>query len=330
MNLDGSFNWSSAQLLNKTRPTDFNQREVSAVQDSSGTIWVFAGSGDSGYYRPLWYYKSTDGGVTWSDGAPLIIPGERTNDDDTTRLGHIHVVYKAGIFYLVYQTSGQSAIWMSTSTNGTTWSARIPIWSSESAGHMIPKIMVEGSTLYVVEVEGAEGKVYFDKSTDEGSSWTKTHVLGSEVAWGDWDPYIARIPDGRLALVWAPNVDSDGQQLKISYSSDNGTTWSTAENLTTGKSGSEEWWDYWPQILTYSDSVAIFYTSEKDGITDTFNGGNIWQIPCHRTDPFRSRLRSKFNAGATDVQNNMSKASKVTTTPRRTVFGEKKDYIFNG
>ena len=281
--------WSDPTLLNKTRPTGFNQRDLSALQDGSGKIWVFASSGDSGTYRPLIKYGTTDQGTTWSDAASITIPGEPTDSNNPlngTRLGHSHVVYSGGKFHLVFQSSGGSTVKYSSSSDTVTWSSAVTIHASS---HYVPKILVEGSNLFVVTAKGPDGEIWLAKSSNSGSSWTSAKIGGSETSWNDWDPFIARLPNNDLGVVWAPNIGSDGQQLKCMVSSDEGDTWSSPINLTEGKEGAEEWWDYWPQILTVQSTprLMIFFTSERNASTPEFNGGNIWIFPPLPEDQFR-------------------------------------------
>lgn len=280
--------WSSPTLLNKTRPSDFNQRDLSAMQDSSGNIWVFASSGDNGTYRPLIKYMSSNGGSTWSDADSITIPGQPTDGNnplDGTRLGHSHVIYGGGKFHLIFQSSGGSAIKYSNSTDTSTWSSAVTIYASS---HYVPKIMCDtNGTLYVVTAKGASGEIWMAKSTDAGASWATSKIAGSEAAWNDWDSFISRLPNNNLGVVWAPNVGSDGQQLKAITSSDNWSTWTDSVDLTNGMSGTEEWWDYWPQILIKETRAMIFYTSERKSDAPEFNGGNIWFFPPLPVDVFR-------------------------------------------
>jgi len=271
--LDNGLRWGSPILLNATRPAGFYQRDISVIEDDLGKLWVYVSSGDSGTYRPLIYYTSTDKGSTWTAAASVLFPGTLNDPNNPlggTRLGHSHVIYSAGTFYCVYQASGGSAIYYSKSTNGSSWSTPVQVWST---GHFVPKLLVIGAKIYLVTSEGAQGKIYLSTSMDDGFSWSKAHILGSGSAWGDWDPFIAKTFSGNLAVVWAPNVGSAGQQLRISYSTDDGVVWSTPEILTTGS----EWWDYWPQIVTHGGNTGIFYTSEKSDVNPVLNG-NIWQM----------------------------------------------------
>lgn len=328
ISLSGGISYGPPNLLDSPRAANFYQRDVSAFKDPRGIIWVFVSSGDSGSYRPLQYYKSTDQGSTWTSAVSANIPGESNTNSGIgdTRLGHSHVIFSNGHIHLVYQSSGGSAIKYSKSSDGITWSDVVTIYGS---GHYVPKIYESNGTLYVATSEGAVGKIWLAKSTD-GNTWAKAHVLGSEVAWGDWDPFVFRTIQGLLIMTWAPGVGSDGQQIKISYSTDDGSTWTSPVDLTTGKSGSEEWWDYWPEIIQYSDSTSIIYTSEKSASSDTSNGGNIWHIPVPRTDPFASRFTGKFKPGAArDILNIKTGISNVSVGRSGIVSGQKIDRIFN-
>ncbi|MBD3390316.1 DUF11 domain-containing protein [Candidatus Micrarchaeota archaeon] len=274
---DGGTTWSPPVLLNKARPTNFNQRDLSAFEDESGTIWVFASSGDSGTCRALFYYTTDDGGATWSDAAGVALEGI-ANDSNCapvsgTRMGHSHLFYSNGLIHLVYQSSGGSKIYYSSSNDsGANWSAPIEVYSS---GHYVPKILESSGQLYIVTAKGADGQIWLANSSDDGATWSTKQIAGSNSAWGDWDPTISRLPDSKLLVVWAPNIGSDGQQLKQVYSSDDGATWSDARDITAGRYGSAEWWDYWPDILPGTNNY-FFFSSEHDSTGTAYGSGNIW------------------------------------------------------
>lgn len=267
--------WDFPTPINKTRPANFNQRDISAMQDSSGKIWVFASSGDSGSSRPLIKYSTQNDGISWTDAASITIPGLATDAGPLggSRLGHSHVIFANGKFHAVVQSAGGSAIYYSNSTDTVTWTAAVAVYAS---GHYVPKIWVDSDgTIFVVTVK-TTGEVWLSKSANNGASWSGSKILGTGASYGDWDPYIARTSTGLLIVAWAPNVGSNGQKISLSTSGDNGVTWSQAIDMTLGVSGSEEWWDYWPQILPSSFGTMLFFTSERARFSPVLNGGNIW------------------------------------------------------
>jgi len=132
--------------------------------------------------------------------------------------------------------------------------------------------------LYLVTAQGSAGYIWLAKSIDDGVSWSTANILGSGNAWGDWDPFIAKLPNGNLLITWCPTLGSDAQQIKSATSADDGVNWSSAIDLTSGHFGSNEWWDYWPQVLVDGDKVQIYYTTEHNSNGLEKTGGNIWMF----------------------------------------------------
>jgi hypothetical protein len=276
---DDGKTWTDPVLFGNEIPAGHYQREFGLVEPQAGHLWLFVGSGDSGDYRGLHYYKSIDGGANWSGATKVLLA--TTSDDPNnvlggTRMGHIDVKFFGGKFYLVYQASGGSAVYFSRSDDGATWIAPVQIYAS---GQMVPKMCVTAGKIYVVSSLGASGEIHLATSVDDGDTWTPAgYVCGSQSAWTDWDPVIAKLPSGKLMIVWAPNVGSDGQQLRAVFSVDDGVNWSADDLLTMGYNAEEEWWDYWPQVVIDDSAFFIYYTSEKDYLGKEKVGADIWRI----------------------------------------------------
>jgi len=267
---DKGNNWSSPILLDKQRPASFNQQEIYACEDSMGKIRVFAGSGNSGESRGIFFYTSDNQGESWSDAQAVVIPGQG-------EIGHFHMIRAANQFRMVYQTPDVNGIKLSSSSDGTTWSQPVDIYAG---GMSMPRISSTNGILYVTTVEGDAGKIWLAISHDSGAIWTTRSLFGSDEPGGDRDPFIAHLPDGRLMIVWAPMVSglSDAYHLEISLSSDLGDTWSEPRVITAGHYGESVWWDYAPALLIDGQEISFFYASERD-VTGTSNDtGNIWMF----------------------------------------------------
>lgn len=272
---DGGNTWTAPTLLDKARPANFNQRDLSAFEDDSGNIWVFASSGDSGANRPLIWYRSSDRGLTWTDAFSVDIPGE---GESPARLGHSHCIWADGKIWLTYQESGAADIRFSSSLDGVTWTAKVDIHPNAD-GMAVPKIArtVDG-LLYVVMVKGANGQVHLSVSDDDGATWTDLgQIAGSGVAWGDWDPFLLTFRTlNKLVLFWAPNVGANGQLLKTQWSP-GGISWAPEKLLTDGGYGpTAEWWNYWPMVIEDGTLIYLFYSSEQTPDGRSKNGSNIW------------------------------------------------------
>ncbi|HEX2911524.1 MAG TPA: sialidase family protein [Chloroflexia bacterium] len=221
---DGGLTWGSAKSPSGT-PAGLGGQPV--VQPNGTVIVPIASASET----TIGAFRSTNGGSTWSSVSTVASVSKHTVAGNL-RSGPLPSaeIDAAGKVYVVWQDcrfrSGCSSndIVMSTSTNGTSWSAvtRIPIDSTTSgADHFIPGLGVDKTTsgagahlaltYYYYPVAGCSAAtcqldVGFISSTDGGTTWSTASQLA-----------------GPMTLSWLPSTTQGvmvGDYISTSYGSD--------------------------------------------------------------------------------------------------------------
>ena len=264
---NGGLNWSGGILTsNVAMPSGDNV----IIVDTSGYFYYIQNS-DWGFPAPPGFnkhlvQKSTDNGVTWSDGVTY---GDTTKMQDKP-WGCVDLsnsIYKNNIYitwtmfdkYNSYDPNDSSYIMFTRSTNGGI-SFSTPIRICEVAGNAIDSSnTVEGA----VPCIGSNGEIYvswagplgivFEKSTDGGNTWLENDI------------FVTSQPGGWLFII--PGGGSGGIGLPI-----------TACDISGG---------------SYDGTIYINWTDQRNGPDDTdvwmiksTDGGNTWgQVKRVNDDP---------------------------------------------
>ena len=245
---------------------DNAQRDVAALQAGDGTIRVFASTGlGMGGERSVYYYTFKAG--AWS--GPVAVPG-------TDYAAHVDAVEKDGKLWVFYDRGYELFV--------TSYSLKTGVWSSPVSIHTeatIAKALLDNGKFFAVWVPSSGAGVYLSTSPD-GITWTSTTAPIAQ--WPgpgitNWDPVLAR--DGKVfRLFWAP---SNAEQFLATTSSPDPmkpASWSPPVRLTTAMSGSNGWWDFWPEPVLRGrwamGSPAIVFTSERNREGTARIDGNIW------------------------------------------------------
>jgi hypothetical protein len=244
--------------------SDNAQRDVVALHDGDGKIWVFTSSGYTySNDNRIFYYQYNHG--HWSGPTPI---------DNTSVAGHINAVeYKGQIwlFFDVWPYVLEGIHW-----NGKIWSS--PVVISENAS--IAKAMVDKGKLFVVwsyVVNNVEYGTYIGLSTsNDGKTWNNH---GKIISWPEtgatnWDPVLVK-DKGLFRIFWAPDVGSGGQFIATSTSANPTGMWSTPVKLTSSNYNGNSWWNFWPCPFI-QNSIYVFYTSESNSYGTAMIDGNIW------------------------------------------------------
>ena len=255
-------------LPTTTPPLDNAQRDVSALQSRDGTIWVFTSTGlGPGSQRSVYYYTYTRG--HWS--GPTAVPG-------TDYAAHVNAVENHGaiwvffdVGYSLYAAKFDNGVWQQTPTL---------IATDATLG----KGIVDDGTFYVVWAHvDASQNVWGDyiglSTSRDGKTWK---TVGPIAKWPDggltnWDPVIIKDKNS-FRLFWAP---SDTKQFIATSTSKNPTdakSWSAPLRVTTASSGSNSWWDFWPEPIKSDGGICLFYTSERNSPGTGMSDGNIWML----------------------------------------------------
>jgi len=226
--------------------------------------------------------KSTDGGLTWSDGSYMGLNGTKAQDKAWAAVDpRTNIIYVTWTQFDVYGTSNpadSSVILFSRSTDGgLTWSQAKRI--NRVAGDCVDSDnTVEGA----VPAVGPNGEVYvawagpvglvFNRSLDHGETWMDTNVFVSDIP-GGWDysiPGIYRANGlpvtccdlsqspyrGNIYINWSDqrngSTDTDIWFIK---SSDGGLTWSPRKRVNDDPPGKDQFFTW----MTVDSKTGIIY-----------------------------------------------------------------------
>jgi hypothetical protein len=233
----------------------------------------------------LYVQTSIDSGVTWS--APVAIvthinePGADFEDkpyaccDVSASSPYVNTHY---VSWTRFQTAGGSPIFVSRSTDGgASYSAPIRISSSASCQFSCPGTGPDGE-VYVAFFDYSTGSIRVDRSLDGGVTW------GADVAvstfndlWGEPNPCgTFRTPcypvvacdisggprHGRVYVSWVTYNGTD-PDVMMSFSEDQGLTWSTPVRLDDGPTGTWQWW-HWMSVHPESGDLGFGWLDRRD------------------------------------------------------------------
>lgn len=182
---------------------------------------AWSGELEPNYVGPIYYAKSTDGGLTWSDNIDL----RQTNVNigtavDLARDEHGNLVacwmdYR----FSPYMTTGDIFCRISTDT-GQTWQDEIQLTNLHLSDS--PKAAWQGNTIGVVYIDNRDydssrEELYFRKSTNNGASWQDEERLTDDANDDGW-PSLA-ILNERIFLTYSLHIPNgwDPEQIQGVY-----------------------------------------------------------------------------------------------------------------
>jgi hypothetical protein len=266
---DGGLSWQEGSLS-----SSFGVYGDPCVQvDTAGTYYFFHLSNPSfgNWIDRIVCQKSTDGGLTWSDGTYMGLNGTKAQDKPWATIdpktNNIYVCWTQFDVYGVSNPADSSIILFSKSTDeGATWSQ--PKRINRVAGDCVDSDnTVEGA----VPAVGPNGEIYvswagplglvFNRSLDQGETWMDTNVFISDIP-GGWDytiPGIYRTNGlpvtccdlsqgpyrGNLYVNWSDQrnglTDTD---IWFAKSNDGGITWSTRKRVNDDPPGKQQFFSW--------------------------------------------------------------------------------------
>ncbi|MBI5476013.1 MAG: hypothetical protein HY964_04675 [Ignavibacteriales bacterium] len=237
-------------LSETARPTGFDQRLASAVA-FNGSLYAFVSCGYSQAIHPVYYYKWD--GSNWTGPTSLATGGA----------AHVNVTADGDRVYIAVNSNPDNAdvyTWNGATLNGP---------YNAGTGNIVPKITLKGGILYVISIaEPAWTSVEVWSGTASATP-TLSYLSTPYTATGGamvWDPTIFN-DNSNLYVVVAPQTGDAPQWLAQTYSSDNGSTWTTPKNVSYGGYGSTYWWDFWPNGYFDGTDKYLFFGTEGNGTT---------------------------------------------------------------
>lgn len=181
----------------------------------------------------IWVSRKLKGSKNWT--APQMVADGVLNDTLRKACWNPVVYQIPGGELMIYFKIGSSVSdwtgWMVRSKDGgKTWSKRVPLQEDYLGPVKNKPVMSKGRIIAPTSVEKGGWRLYFEYSDDMGKTWKRTDFVkaDSTVQNGKLEPDKAIQPsiiflgDGRLAAV----ARTRSEHVGITYSSDNGETWS--------------------------------------------------------------------------------------------------------
>jgi Neuraminidase (sialidase) len=271
---DGGATWSVPVNVSNNSGGSVN----SVIMVDAGTVHLAWEDNTAGNWE-IFYSKSTDGGATWS--APVNV-SNNSGDSEGTK-----IAVNAGTIYLAWYdyTPANVEIFFSKSTDGgVTWSAPVNV-SNNDGGSYGPAIVADAGTIHVAWWDNTPGnaEIFYSNSTDGGATWSApVNVSNNSV--GSVGPTIA-VDSGTIHLAWGDDTPGN-PEIFYSNSTDGGTTWSAAVNVSNNIGAS-----YVPLIAVYAGNVylawyddtpgnsEIFYAGPEVSIVGSVGGGTGYAVP---------------------------------------------------
>lgn len=281
--------------------------------DTAGNYYYFHLSNPSfgSWIDRIVCQKSTDGGLTWSNGTFTGLNGTKAQDKPWAAIdrltNNIYVIWTQFDVYGTSDPADSSIILFSKSTDGgLTWSQ--PKRINRVAGNCLDNSnTVEGA----VPAIGPNGEIYvswagpaglvFNRSLDQGQTWMDTNIFVSDIP-GGWNfniPGIYRCNGlpvtccdlsqgpyyGNIYINWSDqrngSTDTDIWFIK---STDGGITWSARKRVNNDPPGKQQFFTWMTVDQRTGYIYFVFYDRRaySDVETDVYmavskDGGNTFQ-----------------------------------------------------
>lgn len=232
-------------------------------------------------YRDIYYKRSTDKGITWTDDIRLAYGTQDSQDPVIAVSGN-------NVFISWNDTRhGNYEVYFKKSTdNGTTWGVDTCL-TLDSFLSFNPCIAVSGSDLHLVWLDNRNNlssNIYYKKSTDFGETWSSDFVL-SEDNTNSYNVSMS-VFESNVHVVWSERVGF----FDVFYcrSTDAGNTWNKAANLSDNPTSS-----WTPAIAANGSHLHLVWSDKIDkGSLGDFelyyiqsaDNGESWSNPVRLTN----------------------------------------------
>jgi len=317
-------------------PSEWKDEDQLTVQDGAASLEAAIAAWDSMVHviwsdnrtpRGLYYKRSINGGMNWSDDTLL------TQYTESFFYYYPEIVAVHETLHVVFmdRRGTNSEIYYKRSTNnGDAWSGDILLSAPDSAS-LRPDIAVSGEKVYVVWKNG------FRRSLDGGETWQSVeygakgeaiaasgdmiHVVYTEYVndtlqifyqrynGTSWEAPVqltyskgANFPDiaadgSNVYVIWSENIDGDSfeEEIFVKRSENYGVSWYPARRLTRAGTSGQSF--YYPRILARDTVFAVWYGDRDEYLqyevyfTYSVDSGKTW-APVFRVtrDSFLSEL----------------------------------------
>ncbi|WP_288317767.1 family 78 glycoside hydrolase catalytic domain [Xylanibacter caecicola] len=182
-----------------------------------------------------------DSTTTAADKGPILDPKIRKNPAGYQRKACWNpVVYQMpdGELQIYFKIGSNVADWtgwmIRSKDGGKTWSRREPLKEDYLGPVKNKPVMSKGRLIAPTSIEKGGWRLYFEYSDDMGKTWKRTDYVEADKGVLAIQPAIMTLKDGRLAAV----ARTRSEHIGITYSSDNGLTWSKLQLIDTPNNNS--------------------------------------------------------------------------------------------
>ncbi len=286
---DGGKTWNTKKLK-----SDYGiWGDPTVLSDSKGNFYYFHLSDPEGtnwksnkILDRIVAQKSTDGGKTWNKGTGIGLNPPKQQDKQwalihPTRENQLYTAWTEFDKYGSKNESDQSRILFSKSTDSSqTWST--PLQISTHLGNCLDNDLTpEGTTLASdgnnLFVSWAfDSKIWFSKSNDNGSSWTKEVAIANQP--NGWKYEIKNITrcngfpvmaidhsqskhKGTLYLNWSSQINDSETNVFIAKSIDSGKTWTEPKTVYINNKSAHHFFN-WMSIDPATGFIYVIYYKE--------------------------------------------------------------------
>ena len=251
-----------------------NARCVAVSGDVVHVVWYDGVTVGEGTWK-IFYKRSTDKGVTWSENVNLTNDGIIAYNPAIAVSGAVvHVVWYddrngTGNYQIFYKRSLD---------NGVTWGADVQLSNTiDRVGHT--SIVASGLNVNVVWSEGVEysignnWEIYHKRSTDGGTTWGVITRL-SNTASSSYMPAVA-VSGSVVHVVWYDDTPGNWE-IYYKRSTNGGVTWGADTRLTNNSAISQ-----YPTLAVSGSVVHIVWVDSRNGNYEIYyncskNGGVKW------------------------------------------------------
>jgi len=169
------------------------------------------------------------------------------------------VIYQVpgGELQLYFKIGSNVADWtgwvIKSKDGGKTWSKREPLKENYLGPVKNKPILSKGRLIAPTSIEKGGWRLYFEYSDDMGKTWKRTDYVAADEGVKAIQPAIMTLKDGRLAAV----ARTRSEHIGITYSSDNGETWSKLQLIDTPNNNSGL------DAVTLKDGRQVMICNEK-------------------------------------------------------------------
>jgi photosystem II stability/assembly factor-like uncharacterized protein len=246
---------------------EFDRTAISRIlidPTDSNTVYVaVATSGENGRVGPYGFYKSTDGGTTWTNTMASVIADPMAEFTDAV----LDPSHPQTIYVAVGDSTAAKAengVYRSTDA-GATWSiaGNFPM----GVGGVI-KVAIAPSTSQTLIAAMADpssgGLLAMMKTSDGGNTWTTLTKTPNFMGTQGWYDIALAVDPSNANIIYAGGQNSAAQARGFIESTDGGNNWTDISTTTPNKSG------------PHTDHHAIAF--DANGKLLDGNDGGIWRL----------------------------------------------------